>query len=202
VSYNFELNLTAEIPESIDCVDRDTYDGIARISRPDTVVSLRRHGDVLRPLSYINPKVDGAIKMLVKYATDHMKQPLIGIDYTFDRSTVLPGVSQRPPVWHADLISDPIVVVSDKLPTEFVVAGEPGKVAEKERKRIFSLIKRSNKYFDLIDPAIESGLFQIYRPKEYEAVVMRKNVIHRSAKNLGEAAITKAFMRAALLTGR
>jgi hypothetical protein len=191
---------TCEQPESIDFVDQILYDQIARTAPRDDIILVRRIGNKLQPTSYLNPKMDAVTESLESYSADVLKKDLVGIDYTINRTRVKPGRSQRPHIWHIDTVSDPIMVVSNVIPTEFVIAGEPGKNSDRQRNQMLRNLKRSNEYFDLVDPAIESGLLQIYQPKPYEAVVMRKGTIHRSAHNLGLTAVSRTFIRARLYT--
>ena len=132
------------------------------------------------------------------YVVTDLKKATKAIRYDFQNSTVELGVSQRGIGWHVDGgTAQHVMVASDIIPTEFLVADDQSTDAEARRKELLNeLSNDSISMFNSrsIEIGISDGVFKIYQPEPYEAVVLTKQ-IHRSTVNLGNSAIQRTFLR-------
>lgn len=124
------------------------------------------------------------------------------INYTIEASDVAPGRAQRGPGWHYDgSVNQPILsmVAADKIPTEFITASDPqADVQRLTDQYLYRVAPDSNGFQSKpIQDGINDGALQIYRPQEYDMVVMTDHV-HQSSQNNTAVPIPRTWIRGAL----
>lgn len=146
---------------------------------------------------------------LLQYSTDTYGQPVERISYEIHAHDVELGRMQTAyngdtGRWHIDAGEPSLgdLFVSDSLPTEFLVTTpKKGWRANKARQKLLSSPRLSNFDFDpiAVQKAIEKGVYSIYTPQPYEAVIGNDH-LHQSPINPGPNTIQRVWLRAVLFS--
>jgi hypothetical protein len=143
-------------------------------------------------LGLMMPTVENILERLPTYKLGRKVTAMV---VTTDTRTVEPGKTQRGPAWHTDNGSSEAIMISDSLPTEFLVSDKPvfGKLNQMMDLDIPFLA--NGVYIDgFSDSELEERGFRIFTPNPHEITLFNRHV-HRSAKNRTDEPISKTFIR-------
>ena len=191
-----------EQPVSAGFIEPDVFDSLAGPLRAQfnggawirSVLSNK-----LRPTGSAKPALQPVTELLSNYILAELNEETTKISFDCDSRPALSGQTQRGIDWHVDNggTASYVMAASNVIPTEFLVYDKGSEDADMRRNRILNQSSdRPGSMFNspAIDAGLSEGLFKIYQPEPYEAVILTKN-IHRSTRNMSKRAIDRTFLR-------
>jgi hypothetical protein len=123
------------------------------------------------------------------------------IFYSVDTRKVEPDESQRSGSWHIDNEGafPPVgIIVADANPTEFLIHKSRMDFKHATKRRRLGKSTLGSIYRELTEEEMDDLGLLVYRPSPFELVAFQGQV-HRSPMNSSEEAITRTWVRAAVL---
>jgi hypothetical protein len=193
------VRYTFEQPTSIGFISPKVFENLANLN-PSAQGGLNWSWNWGRLGSYSDrgKVLESVTHQLEEYVTSELNKSPRAIAYDFDNRPAQPGSTQRGIGWHVDGGKAAyIMTASSAIPTEFLIGNDPSPDAGYRRKELLNeLADEPNAMFstEAIETGMSEGVFKIYQPEPFEAVVMTQN-IHRSTKNISKVAIERTFLR-------